>query len=178
MNDRQDQPGEACVYGSSTPQPKREIEWRALAYGYFVGLLLVIIQNAIWGVFWRDFWDALANNVGFSVGIQRYDAFMTSYGFLLSKGMSLMTSLGIGVAVGFIASFHARYHPYRTAFIARILLLLSGYFFTWLQTRFFAGWFISLKWPMLLSWVVGLLGAAYGAYLAESFKRNRGVRIN
>jgi hypothetical protein len=157
------------------PETPPFIEWPAIIIGCAVGCAMYWLQWVVFGVFMM-----LSDAPGpISFPIPDQNRRLT-----IAAILHICFILSTGVAIGVISASRARFNKYRNAFVSSVGMALL--YIVWqcssghsnLQ-HLFSGW--PLSWQIVVfSRIIGLLlilAALYGAYMAQSFKRNRGVKI-
>lgn len=142
------------------------LEWGAIALGFLVGMMWWVVQQL--------FWAFLFNYIAVQHGIR---AFSSTPFVTFSLVMRFASPLAYGTIVGFVVGYHARHQAYRSTFFTMIAIFLvtSGW------SLAINAWAVGFSLDMLQTVFFSLLalGAAFnGTYLAQSVKRNRGVRIH
>jgi hypothetical protein len=143
------------------------IEWGAV--------FTALIAGAAW-IAGTKFIYAFLNQLMFSTsasGAVRGD--WVAWGYM---AVAVAVSLAKGTTVGFVAGFRARGRPYLSILIVMPLLFalsltINLYIHRRLPLLFSPRFFLT----MVLYEALGLAAALNGAYLAQSVRRNRGVRI-
>ncbi len=146
-----------------TVKPVSGIEWKALGVGLGAAL--------VWHFSQAIFFSALIK----TMGITEYAKVFSTYG----PGIILQVSVSLahGTFVGFVTAWVARHHLYVFAIFVNLLAFIAATGVQWF--RFPTGIVlptIYYYW-MIGSLVISLLGALNGAWLAQSSKRRRVVRI-
>lgn len=151
-----------------SPRPKPSgIEWGMLCIVFFVEMLL----DFLWSIFLVD------TIVG---AIHRL---LPNLGMFWGDGVVLLVwALAKGSVAGFIAANRAGRRKYLHAALAGIAAALTPIVWAFLVSAVGLSWHEeSWTWRHLMkfaAWSVAVVVTAlYGAYMAQSFERNRGVRI-
>ncbi|HEY0076113.1 MAG TPA: hypothetical protein VGB77_18575 [Abditibacteriaceae bacterium] len=141
-----------------------------MALGFVVGLAWWISQRAF-SYFLFRYLDS-----GNTVSI-----FSTSWFSWAWLAFGLVSSFAYGLTVGFVVAYRARYHHHRFAVIVICLLCALTLFLSVITysrtigiTKYLSLFNVMI---MVISLILNLVGGLNGIYLAQSFKRNRGVRI-
>jgi MFS family permease len=151
--------------------PNRGIEWGAMALGFVVGLVWFLSQQALM----KLFIEYLNNS---------HPPFAsTSWFEWVWGGMSFVLSFAYGLVIGFVVGYRARHHHYRFAIIVILVLFVvtlacSIFAYSRIPGAIATGFFTVINvLLMLISLILNVAGSLNGAYLAQSVKRNRRVRI-
>lgn len=149
-------------------QPASGTEWAAIGLGLIVGMCWWATQSVLFSFF-------------YSYAARKYgSSFFSSSSFtVISTILSVILPIVYGTIVGFSVGYKARRPPYLPTVVVSILLFAFTSFKTFLDLRALP---VGPPLTPLLLWtalalVLLLAGALNGAFIAQSVKRNRGVRI-
>lgn len=142
------------------------VEWVALAAGFGA--------EVAWWIF-HNLFNALILSRLLIANPSITSAWWIGPVFLL---VSLGFALARGSLIGFVVGYFARHHHYRFAVISMIVNTILGLLLSMMLSAL--SYWPSLRqiWlTVVLSFIISLAAAVNGAYLAQSYKRNRNVRI-
>ena len=158
----------SAVEPNSHAEPTSGIEWGAIAVGVAAGVAWWVAQT----VFWQLFFAYVSANYG-------TELFRNQWFLWFNSALRYATPLAYGTVIGFIVGYRARHHPYRFTVIVIVLLFLVTTAFSLVIFSYLRGFLFSLSYTLstAFGFLLSLVAALNGAFLAQSVKRNRGVQI-
>lgn len=145
----------------------RAFEWRAVVAGCAVNFVMTTFEKIPIAFF-------LSANYGMFVSPNTAQSSRLTY-----FAVRCCLAVANGVIVGFTSAKLARSHKYRNALIAAVFTLFLSVVGAGTPLAFVFG---LLPWERLVPFVTRNVffvpAAFYGAYMAQSFERNRGVKID
>jgi hypothetical protein len=145
------------------------IEWHAMLIGLLVGVTWSIVQTSAT----NSLLSYLITNHG--VAIMRDTRF--AWGLPL---LTLALNLAKGTTIGFLIGYRAHYLPYRHTAVVILALWIIMYMYEVVRFQLSTRAFFSqmVLFSLAVYGIVVLPTAINGTFLAQSFRRNRGVRIH